>query len=127
MGDDDELGLARVRAQQLEEPVDVEVVERRLDLVEDVERARTGEEHREQERERGHRLLATGQQRQPLHLLPGRGDLDLDAEQILLFLLLLDLAPLLGLLAVLRLLLVLRRRRTAAEHACRAVALGHQP
>ena len=64
----------------VEEAVDVEVVERGLDLVEDVERARPGEEDGEQEGERGHRLLAARQQRQALHRLAGGRDLDLDAE-----------------------------------------------
>ena len=71
-------------AEQVEEAVDVEVVERGLDLVEDVERARLGQEHGEQEGQRGHRLLAAGEQREPLHRLAGRGDLDLDPEQVLL-------------------------------------------
>ena len=60
------------RAQDLQETVDVEVVERGLDLVEDVERARPGEEDGEQERERGHRLLAAGEQRQALGRLARR-------------------------------------------------------
>src|SRR5205085_9755212 len=48
------------------------------------ERARLGEEDREQERDRGHRLLAARQQRQALGRLARRRDLDLDAEQVLL-------------------------------------------
>ena len=55
------------------------VVERRLDLVHDVERRRAGPEDRHQHRHRGQRLLAAGQQRQPLDLLAGRAGLDLDA------------------------------------------------
>ena len=47
-----------VATQQCQEAIEVEVVERRLDLVEDVEGARPREEHGEQERERRHRLLA---------------------------------------------------------------------
>ena len=80
VGDDDELGAVGVAAHELEEAVDVEVVERGLDLVEDVERARAREEHGEHERERDERLLAARQQRQPLHRLAGRRDLDLDAR-----------------------------------------------
>ena len=49
-----------------QEAVDVAVVERGLDLVQDVERARAREEHGEQEAERDERLLAAGQQRQAL-------------------------------------------------------------
>ena len=79
--DHDELRAVRGTAQEREEAVDVEVVERRLDLVEDVERARPGEEDGEQEGERSQRLLAAGEQRQALGRLAGRGDLDLDAER----------------------------------------------
>src|SRR5204863_4256823 len=50
--DDDELGALRVAAQQAEEAVDVEVVERRLDLVEDVEGTRARQEDAEQESQR---------------------------------------------------------------------------
>src|SRR4051794_10094867 len=83
MRDDDELRAVREPAQDAEEAVDVQIVERRLDLVEDVERARLGEEDREQERERGQRLLATREQAQALGGLAGGRDLDLDAEQLL--------------------------------------------
>ncbi len=79
MRDHDELRPVGVRAQQLGEATDVRVVERRLDLVEEVERARPGEEEREEERDRTERLLATGEQRQARHALPGRAQLDLDA------------------------------------------------
>src|SRR5215207_1932436 len=81
--DDDELRAVGEAAQQRQEAVDVEVVERRLDLVENVERARPGEEDREQEGERGHRLLAARQQRQPLRRLARGRDLDLDAHAVL--------------------------------------------
>ena len=70
---------SRVAAHQLEEAVDVDVVERRLDLVEDVERARPREEDREHEGQRDQRLLAARQQRQALRGLARRGDLDLHA------------------------------------------------
>src|SRR5581483_9968679 len=65
---------------------DVRVVERRLDLVEQVERARPREEQREQERDRAERLLAAGEQRQPGDALPGRPQLDLDARLLALLL-----------------------------------------
>ena len=93
VGDDDELRAVRERAQEREEAVDVEVVERGLDLVEDVERARPGEEDGEQERERGQRLLAAGEQREALGRLARGRDLDLDAELVLGRLLLVDSAP----------------------------------
>ena len=63
---------------EVEESVEVHVVERGLDLVEQIERRRPGAEHREQERQRGERALATGQQRQPPHVLARRARLDLD-------------------------------------------------
>ena len=124
VGDHDELRAVGVAAQQRQEAVDVEVVERGLDLVEDVERARPREEHGEQERQRGHRLLAARQQRQPLHRLARGRDLDLDAEQVLL--------ARRGSPRLVR--LGLRRRRPrrrraaccAAEHPGGAVALGRR-
>src|SRR5581483_452097 len=58
---------------------DVRVVERGLDLVEQVERARPGEEEREQERDRAERLLAAREEREPRDALAGRAQLDLDA------------------------------------------------
>src|SRR5918999_27357 len=85
--DDDELGPVRVAADQLEEAVDVDVVERGLDLVQDVERARPGQEYGEHERQRHEGLLAARQQRQPLGGLAGRRNLDLDAGLALLLLL----------------------------------------
>src|ERR1700737_1858335 len=83
MGYDDELSALGVLAQKGQEAIDVEVVERGLDLVEDVERARFGQEDGEQDGERGQRVLTAGEQRGPLHRLAGRCDLDLDPEQVL--------------------------------------------
>src|SRR4029079_12442138 len=77
--DDDELRLLRVAAEQRDEAADVRVVERGLDLVQEVERMRTGEEEREQERDRAESLLAAREERQPRDLLAGRAELDLDA------------------------------------------------
>ena len=54
--------LFGVAAQQLDEAADVRVVERGLDLVQEVERVRPREEEREQERDRSERLLAAGEQ-----------------------------------------------------------------
>ena len=62
-----------------EQAPEVRVVERRLDLVEDVERARPGLEDRGQQRDRRERPLAARQQRQSLDLLAGRPHRDLDA------------------------------------------------
>ena len=62
MRDHDELRPIRVAAQQLDEAADVRVVERRLDLVQEIERARPGEEQREEEGDRPQRLLAAGEQ-----------------------------------------------------------------
>ena len=80
VGDDDELGAVGEAADQLQEAVDVGVVERGLDLVEDVEGARPGEEDGEDEGQRDQRLLAAGEQRELAGRLAGRGDLDLDPE-----------------------------------------------
>ena len=119
--------LLGVAAQQREEAVDVEVVERGLDLVEHVERARPREEDREQEGQRRERLLAAGQQRQALHRLAGRRHLDLDAEQVLL------VAGILGLGLGLRRIGCSRRTRgrgprvLAAEHRARAGVIADQP
>src|SRR3954452_10629526 len=110
--DDDELRAVGVAAQQREEAVDVEVVERGLDLVEDVERARLGQEDREEEGDRGHRLLAAAEQREALGRLARRRDLDLDPVEVLLGELLAGVGLLGG-----RLLL------GAAEHRARAAVL----
>src|SRR5437773_5593352 len=77
--DDDELRAIGVAAQQLDEAADVRVVERRLDLVEQIERARPREEEREEEGDRAEGLFAAGEEREPLHTLPGGTQLDLDA------------------------------------------------
>ena len=65
---------------RLEEPVQVHVVERGLDLVHHVERRWPAAEHGEQVGQRGERALAARQQRQLLHVLPARLGLDLDAR-----------------------------------------------
>src|SRR5690606_11532537 len=56
--DDDELRVLLELAEDLQEPAEVDVVERRLDLVHDVERRRAGLEDRDEERDRGERALA---------------------------------------------------------------------
>src|SRR6185437_16635257 len=77
--DHDELGAVRVAAQQLDEAADVRVVERRLDLVQEVEGARPREEEREEERDRTDRLLAAREQGQARDPLARGAQLDLDA------------------------------------------------
>src|SRR5829696_3014012 len=113
--DDDELRAVRVALYELEEAVDVDVVERGLDLVEDVERTRPGEEDGEHEGQRDERLLAPGEEREALRGLAGRGDLDLDAGLGLLVLLTLGLGR-----------LTLRRRFTSHNRA-RADLLLDEP
>jgi len=68
--DHDELRSIGVVPQQLDEAADVRVVERCLDLVEKVERARPGEEQREEERDRAERLLAAGESDSRCTFLP---------------------------------------------------------
>ena len=79
VGDHQELRVLAELLVDLQQAAQVGVVERRLDLVEDVERRRAGLEQRDQERHRDQRPLATGEQREPLDLLAGRPRLDLDA------------------------------------------------
>ena len=77
MRDDQDLRIARERLDQLQEAVEVHVVERRLHLVEQIERTRTSTEDREQEGHRGERALAPGQQRDATHTLAAGTRLDL--------------------------------------------------
>src|SRR6266540_7447466 len=64
MRDDQDLGVLGEAPHQLQEPVEVDIVERRLDLVHQIERARSGLEDGEQEGQRGRRALPSGQERQ---------------------------------------------------------------
>ena len=82
--DHDELRAVGVLAQQAGEAADVRVVERGLDLVEEVERARPREEEAEEERDRAERLLAAGEQREAGDALADRAQLDLDARLLAL-------------------------------------------
>src|SRR5581483_166793 len=77
--DDDKLRTVGEAPQQVDEAPDVRVVERGLDLVEQVEGARPREEEGEQERDRPERLLAAREQREPRDSLTCRTELDLDA------------------------------------------------
>src|SRR5499433_3932951 len=77
--DDDQLRTAAQLLEDLEQPLQVGVVQRRLDLVQHVERRRAGLEDGQQEGDRGQRALAPRQQGQPLDLLARRPGLDVDA------------------------------------------------
>jgi hypothetical protein len=63
--------VARHLVHQIAEALDIVVVERRVDLVEHADRRRVGQEHREDQRQRGQRLLAARKQRHGLRRLPG--------------------------------------------------------
>ena len=78
---DDEARVGRPGhlVEQVAEALDIGVVERRVDLVEHADRRRVGEEHGEDQRQRGQRLLAAGQQRHDLRLLARRAGDDLEA------------------------------------------------
>jgi hypothetical protein len=79
VGDHDQLrGLLQL-LHDPDQPAQVGVVERRLDLVHHIERAGPGLEDRDQQRHGGQRPLAAGEQREPLDLLARRPGLDLDA------------------------------------------------
>src|SRR6266581_3670297 len=77
--DDDQLGAFPQLLEDLQQPLQVRVVKRGLDLVKDVERRGPGFEDRDQEGDRGERPLAAGKQRQPLDLLARRPRLEVDA------------------------------------------------
>src|SRR5260370_31208303 len=69
VGDDDELRLAAHVADEAREAADVRLVERRVDFVEDTERAGLIAENSDEQRERGHGLLAPGEQKNGLETL----------------------------------------------------------
>src|SRR5205823_13897221 len=66
-------------ADESHEALVVDLVERRVDLIEDAERRRLVAEDREQQRQRGQGPLAAGEQRDRLVLLAGRLRRELDA------------------------------------------------
>src|SRR5712692_3915881 len=86
VSDEDELGVLLHAAQHFHEPADVGVVERRVDLVEEAERARLVLEEAEHERDGGERLLAARQELDVLEPFPRwlRDDLDPALERIVL-------------------------------------------
>ncbi len=81
MRDDDEarFGRARHLVEQIAETLDIVVVERRVHFVKHADRRRIGEEHREDQSERGERLLAAGKQRQRRRFLARRFRHDFEA------------------------------------------------
>src|SRR5262245_56863719 len=83
--DHHELRLVAEAAEQVQEPLHVRVVERRIDFVQQAERGRLHQVDREQQRDRGERPLAARHQRDALEVLPARlrDDLDLGFHRIL--------------------------------------------
>jgi hypothetical protein len=79
VADDEQLRLSPELVDQPEEAVQVDVVERGLDLVHHVEGRRPAAEHGEEEGQGGEAALAARQQRQLLHVLAAGLGLDLDA------------------------------------------------
>jgi hypothetical protein len=79
VGDENELGVRLHRPQHLHEAADVGIVERRVDLVEQAERARLVLEESEHQGDGGERLLAARQQLDALQPLARRLGDDLDA------------------------------------------------
>ena len=75
MRDDDELSVRTQLLERVEQPGQVHVIQRSLHLVHHVERARTCGEDGEQQRQRGQRSFAAGQQAQLLDALAGRAGL----------------------------------------------------
>ena len=57
-----QMDLLPAGGQQVAEPVDIGIVQRRVDLVEDANRRRPRQKHGEQQGQRRHRLLPAGQQ-----------------------------------------------------------------
>ena len=78
MGDDDELRAALELVEHPHETPHVRVVQWRVHLVEQAERAGLGEEDAEQQRQRHEGALAAGQQVDALGLLAARRGVDLD-------------------------------------------------
>src|SRR5438128_2952618 len=80
VGDDQELSACAQARDHLTEAVDVRVVERSIDLVEDGERARVDLVERKHEGEGGERALTRGEQGHVLQALARRLDEDLHAS-----------------------------------------------
>ena len=58
--------------QQIAEPRDIGIIQRRIDLIEHTDRRRIGQKYRKDQRQGGQRLLAPGQQRQGAEFLARR-------------------------------------------------------
>src|SRR4051794_35518952 len=86
-GDEARLGLLAHLTQEIAEALDIGIVERRVDFVQHADRRRVGQEYREDQRQRGQRLLAAREKRHRLRLLAGRARHDVEAglERILGF------------------------------------------
>src|SRR3984893_3615576 len=72
MGDSEKarLGLAAHIVEKIAKTFDIGVVERRIHFVENANRRRIGKKDREDQRQRGQRLFATGQKSHDLRLFP---------------------------------------------------------
>ena len=70
---------SRHLVEQVAEALDVVIVERGVHFVQHADRRRIGQEHREDQRQRGQRLLAARQQRQRRRLLARRLGHDFEA------------------------------------------------
>ena len=79
MGNQDELGAACQIAQVACEAVDVDLIQRRLDLIHHAERSGTDLHDRKVQRDGDQRLLAAGERLQMHHDLTGRVDDDVNA------------------------------------------------
>src|SRR5204862_110335 len=77
--DQQDLRMLRESLDESQEPVQVDVVEGRLDLVQEVERTRPRAEDREEERQRREGPLAPREERYALYPLPPRPCFQLDA------------------------------------------------
>ena len=80
VGDDDEVRHIEERRERVAEALDIRLVERGVDLVEDAEGRRLRLEDRHEERDRGHRLLAARKLADDARLLARRLRADLDAR-----------------------------------------------
>ena len=82
MGDEQEPGRERMRKplQHGAETIDIGVVQGRIDLVENADWRRVGEEDCKQERKRRQRLFASRKKRHHLQFLAGRACQNLDAR-----------------------------------------------
>jgi len=85
MAHDDQLCVGTELLDEIEKAMQVYVVQRRLDLVHDIEGGRPATEHGEEKRQGNERSFAARQQREAPHVAPGGPGFDLDPrrEQVL--------------------------------------------